>query len=115
MLSQCAGQGSWRHILKSLAKRYLELHDQIADLDVMIAATVDELAPGLTKRNAIVYESASQLLITAGDNPQRLRSEPGFSALFGVSPFPISSGKKIVTDLTRVGFVLQIVHFTSSL
>ncbi|ABB64731.1 hypothetical protein SDY_P218 (plasmid) [Shigella dysenteriae Sd197] len=50
--------------LKSLARRDLELHDEIADLDVMIAAIVDELAPELIKRNAIGYESASQLLIS---------------------------------------------------
>ena len=79
----------YRISLKSLARRYLELHDEIADLDVMIAAIVDELAPELIKRNAIGYESASQLLITAGDNPQRLRSESGFAALCGVSPVPV--------------------------
>ncbi|MCN7997302.1 IS110 family transposase, partial [Escherichia coli] len=76
----------YRISLKSLARRYLELHDEIADLDVMIAAIVDELAPELIKRNAIGYESASQLLIMAGDNPQRLISESGFAALCGVSP-----------------------------
>ncbi len=63
------------------------------ELNVMIAAIVDELAPELIKRNAIGYESASQLLITAGDNPQRLRSESGFAALCGASPVPVSSGK----------------------
>lgn len=47
----------------------------------MIAAIVDELAPELIKRNAVGYESASQLLITAGDNPQRLRIESGFAVL----------------------------------
>lgn len=104
----------YRISLKSLARRYLELHDEIADLDVMIAAIVDELAPELIKRNAIGYESASQLLITAGDNPQRLRSESGFAALCGVSPVPVSSGKRTVTDLIVVEIVLQIVHFTSS-
>ncbi|MFT2922301.1 transposase, partial [Escherichia coli] len=35
---------------RSVARRYLELHDEIADLDVMIAAIVDELAPELIKR-----------------------------------------------------------------
>ena len=63
----------YRIALKSLARRYLELHDEIADLDVMIAAIVDELAPELIKRNAIGYESASQLLITAGDNPPAIK------------------------------------------
>ncbi|HIG9339540.1 TPA: hypothetical protein ACYELM_004794, partial [Escherichia coli] len=32
---------------------YFELHDEIADLNVMIAAIVDELAPELIKRNAV--------------------------------------------------------------
>lgn len=93
----------YRISLKSLARRYHELHDEIADLDVMVAATVDELAPELIKRNAIGYESASQLLITAGDNPQRLRSEPGFAALCGVSPVPVSSGKTNRYRLNRGG------------
>lgn len=88
----------YRIALKSLARRYLELHDEIADLDVMIAAIVDELAPELIKRNAIGYESASQLLITAGDNPQRLRSESGFAALCGVSLVPYLLEKRTVTD-----------------
>lgn len=79
--------------LKSLTRRYLELHDEIADLDIMIAAIADELAPELIKRNAVGYESASQLLITAGGNPQRLRSESGFAVLCGVSPVPVYSGK----------------------
>lgn len=64
----------------------------------MLASIVDELAPELIKRNSVGYECASQLLITAGDNPQRLHSEAGFVALCGVSPVPASSGKKIGTD-----------------
>lgn len=36
---------AYRIALKSLGRRYLELHDEIADLDVMIAKLVDELAP----------------------------------------------------------------------
>lgn len=93
----------YRITLKSLARRYLELHDEIADLDVMIAAIVDELAPDLIKRNAVGYEIASQLLITAGDNPQRLSSESRFAALCGVSPVPVSSGKTNSYRLNRGG------------
>ena len=92
----------YRISLKSLARRYLELHDEIDDL-VMIAAIVDELAPELIKRNAIGYESASQLLITAGDNSQRLRAESGFAAQCGVSPVPVSSGKTNRYRLNRGG------------
>lgn len=64
---------AYRITPKSLAHRYLELHDEIADLDVMIAGLVDELAPGLIARNSIGYESAAQLLLTAGDNSGRLQ------------------------------------------
>lgn len=69
----------------------------------MIAAIVDELTPELIKRNAIGYVSASQLLITAGDNPQRLKSESDFAALCGVSPVPVSSGKMNRYRLNRGG------------
>ncbi len=49
----------YRISLKSLARCYLELHDEIADLDVMIAAIVDELAPELIKRNRIFRKNES--------------------------------------------------------
>src|SRR5208283_5525602 len=68
-------ESAYRIGLKSLARRYLELHDEIADLDAMIAAIVDELAPNLVARNSIGHIGAAQLLLTAGDNPERLRSE----------------------------------------
>ena len=38
-------EAAYRITFKSLARRYLELHDEIADLDIMIGAIVDELAP----------------------------------------------------------------------
>jgi transposase len=88
-------ESAYRISLKSLARRYLELHDEIADLDTMIDAIVEELAPDLVARNSIGHTSAAQLLLTAGDNPQRLRSEASFAALCGVSPVPASSGKTI--------------------
>ena len=43
------------------------------------------------------------LLLTAGDNPQRLRSEASFAALCGVSPVPASSGKTTRHRLNRGG------------
>ncbi|NYT79825.1 IS110 family transposase [Alcaligenaceae bacterium] len=94
---------AYRIAFKSLARRYVELHDEIADLDVMIKAIVDELAPELVSRLGVGYESASQLLITAGDNPERVHSEAGFAALCGVSPVPASSGKTQRHRLNRGG------------
>ena len=94
---------AYRIWLKSLARRYLELHDEIADLDVMIAAIVDELAANLIARNSFGHIGAAQLLLTAGDNPERLRSEASFASLCGVSPVPASSGKTVRHRLNRGG------------
>lgn len=96
-------EAAYRIGLKSLARRYLELHDEIGDLDAMIGAIVDELAPDLVERNSIDHTCAAQLLLTAGDNPERLRSEASFAALCGVSPVPASSGKTIRHRLNRGG------------
>lgn len=96
-------EAAYRISLKSLARRYLELHDEMADLDIMIAAIVDELAPNLVTRNSIGHTGAAQLLLTAGGNPDRMRSEASFAALCGVSPVPASSGKTVRHRLNRGG------------
>ncbi len=44
-----------------------------------------------------------QLLLTAGDNPERHRSEASFAALCGVSSVPASSGKTTRHRLNRGG------------
>ncbi|WP_137136972.1 IS110 family transposase [Rhizobium sp. FKY42] len=94
---------AYRISLKSLARRYLELHDEIADLDDMIEAIVKDLAPELLAQTAIGVNSAAQLLLTAGDNFDRLKSEASFAALCGVSPVPASSGKTVRHRLNRGG------------
>jgi transposase len=43
------------------------------------------------------------LLLTAGDNSERVRSEASFAALCGVSPVPASSGKVTRHRLNRGG------------
>lgn len=94
---------AYRITLKSLGRRYLDLHDEVADLDVMIGTIVAELAPDLVARNSIGRESAAQLLLAAGDNPERLWSEASFAALCGVSPVPASSSKVTRHRLNRGG------------
>ena len=69
-------EAAYKISLKSLARRYLELHDEIADLDVMVDTIVDELAPDLVVRNSIGPNGAAQLLLTAGDNPKRCDQKP---------------------------------------
>lgn len=48
-------------------------------------------------------DTVAQLLITAGDNPDRLRSEAAFAALAGACPVPASSGKTNRHRLNRAG------------
>jgi transposase len=95
--------GATRIAMRSLARRYLELHDEIADLDVPIATLVGELAPAVLARPGVGVESAAQLLITIGDNAGRLTSEAAFAMLCGAAPLPASSGKTTRHRLNRGG------------
>ena len=54
-------------------------------------------------RSYIGLNSAAQLLLTASDNPARLRSEASFVALCDVSPGPASSDKATRLRLNRGG------------
>ena len=71
--------------LKSLARRYVELHDEIADLDAMIAAIVDKLARTSSRGIPSAIPVAAQLLLTAGDNLESLRPDASFASLCDVS------------------------------
>jgi len=48
-------------------------------------------------------DTAATLLVTAGDNPERLRSEAAWAHLCGVSPLQASSGKVSRHASTAVG------------
>jgi transposase len=65
--------------LKKLARRYLALVAEIEELDAHLAPLVRATAPALVAQLGIGVQSAAQLLVTAGDNPQRLRSEGSFA------------------------------------
>ena len=89
--------------LKSLARRVLDLNDEIAELERFIAPLVEELAPDLLKLEGVGIASAGELLITAGENPDRLHSEASFAMLCGACPLPASSGKTQRHRLNRGG------------
>lgn len=69
--------GSARIALKRLAKRYVDLDDEIDELDDMIKALLGECAPLLVGCSCVGAQSAAQLMVTVGDNPERLKSEAG--------------------------------------
>ena len=64
-----------RNTHKTQARRILALNDEIAALDRLIEPLVEELAPRLLALSCVGVESAGEFLVTAGDNPLRLRSE----------------------------------------
>jgi transposase len=81
------------YTLRLLARRILELTAEIHDLVHHITDTITRHCPRLLTRRGIGPDNAAALLITAGDNPDRLRSEASFAALCGVNPLEASSGK----------------------
>lgn len=81
------------HALRSLARRHQHLATEITDLDRALERLVTDANPALAATKGVGPITAAQLLVTAGDNPARLRNEAAFAALCGVSPIPASSGK----------------------
>ena len=73
--------------LKRLAVRYRQLDEEIAGHDTDLAQLVDTVNPALTQARGIATVTAAQLLITAGDNRDRLRFRGSFrDALRSLAP-----------------------------
>lgn len=89
--------------LRRMGARYRFLSQEIADTDAEIAQIVAAQAPELLEVKGVGIVVASQLLVTFGDNPNRLTSEAAFAALAGVAPIPASSGKTNRHRLCRGG------------
>ncbi|MDV8025345.1 IS110 family transposase [Rhodococcus sp. IEGM 1330] len=89
--------------LRCLALQILELGTHEHTLKMQITTLVNATAPQLLDRFGIGFETAAQLLITFGDNRDRITSEGAFAALSGVSPIPASSGKTSRHRLNRGG------------
>jgi transposase len=92
-----------RRALASVARRWRALDTEAKALAADIKVILDELAPQLLARHGVGYETASQLLIAAGDNPHRLAHERSYAALCGASPVEASSGKTNRHRLNRGG------------
>lgn len=89
--------------LRRLARRYQYLTEEIADADAELKPLVAQAAPPLLALPGIGTETAAQLLITAGDNPDRLTSEASFAHLCAAAPIPASSGRTNRHRLNRGG------------
>jgi transposase len=89
--------------LRTLGRRVQAFEEEMADLDVLIAELVTDTAPQLLTLFGVGPHTAALLLITAGDYPDRLRSEAAWAHLCGVSPIEASSGKVTRHRLNRGG------------
>jgi len=79
--------------LKCLAQRHQLLTAELTILDHDLDRLVAAAAPTLCALKGVGTDVAGAVLVAAGDNPERLRSEGAFANLCGVAPLPASSGK----------------------
>jgi transposase len=99
----CDNGASTRRALRSVARRWRFLDEEATDLRAQAKKIIDVVAPELVARNGVGYETAGQLLVTAGDNPERLNSERSFAALCASTPVQASSGRTNRHRLNRGG------------
>ena len=83
---------STKHALRALASRWLALSTEIDTPDQALDAITAAAAPTLRAAFGIGPDSAAEMMIVAGDNPTRVRSEAAFAKLCGACPIPASSG-----------------------
>ena len=75
-----------------LARRVQALDSELAVIDAQIEPLVKAAAPGLLIVYGVGVDTAAVLLVTAGDNPQRVTTEAKWAMLCGVAPVPATSG-----------------------
>lgn len=89
--------------LATLGRRVHALEDEAALLDERLNELVVATAPSLLGVFGVGIDTAAVLLVAAGDNPERLRSEAAWAHLCGVAPIEASSGKVTRHRLNRGG------------
>lgn len=89
--------------LQALGRRVLALDAELDRLDALLQDLVASAAPQLLALHGVGPDTAASLLVAAGDNPERLRSEAAWANLCGVAPLPASSGRTTRHRLNRGG------------
>jgi transposase len=79
--------------LRSLARRVRDLDREIVELDQKLEQLVTAAAPRTVQLFGVGTQSASQLLLTAGQNIDRLKGEAAFAKICGAAPIQASSGR----------------------
>jgi transposase len=92
-----------RLALRALARRHQQLSAEISELDALITPLTATISPTLRALHGVGPDTAGQLLVTAGQNTHRLRSEAAFAMLCAAAPLPASSGRTNRHRLNRGG------------
>lgn len=79
--------------LRALGRRVLALDAETAEIDRLLTQLLKDGHEDLLSLYGVGIDSAAALLVSAGDNPERLKSESSFARLCGVAPIPASTGK----------------------
>jgi len=83
---------SGKHSLRATARRWLDLTTEIRSHDTILDDHTRKAAPTLREGFGIGPDTAAEMLIIFGDNPDRVHSEAAFAKLCGTCPIPASSG-----------------------
>ena len=89
--------------LRHLARRYQTLDAEINQLEADTRRLCARANPALLAAKGVGPDTASVLLVAAGDNPGRMKSEKSFAALCGASPVQASSGQIVRHRLNQGG------------
>jgi hypothetical protein len=92
-----------KHTLRAIARRWQHLDQEIKTHEALLGELTTHLVPQLVNAFGIGADTASEMLIVAGDNIDRVRSEPAWARLCGVAPIPASSGMTNRHRLNRGG------------
>ena len=112
LIDRCAGfrirvvdstTASAKHAIRALARRWLDLDAEIRGHDAVLDKLTTEASPTLRDGFGIGPDTAAELLVVLGDNPDRIRSEAAFAKLCGSCPIPASSGMTNKHRLYRGG------------
>lgn len=96
-------QSATKTALRCLATRIKGLEAEIKALDDQLDELVQQTGHELLQLCGVGTQVAAALLVSAGDNPERLISEARLAQLWGASPIPASSGKTQRHRLNRGG------------
>lgn len=92
-----------KRALVSVARRWRALDEETKALDTHLRTILNSIAVPLLAKHGVGYETAGQLLVTAGDNPERMHKESSFAALCASNPVKASTGQSRHMKLNRGG------------